>query len=98
MTNDKTPEQAAEEYAEWFILQQREKNPDAEAERINALKVTIRYAYKVGDTNGYSRGKADAEKRIWEELEKHSVRNGGWIEEKLSDLKQIIFGGWDDGK
>jgi hypothetical protein len=61
---------------------------EAEQTKENTLR-----AWKAGDSNGYSRGKAEAEKRIWEALEKHSIRGGGWIEETLADLKQIIFGG-----
>jgi hypothetical protein len=54
--------------------------------------------HQQGQLVGYARGKAEAEKRIWGALEKHSIRGGGWIEETLADLKQIIFGGGDDNK
>lgn len=54
----------------------------------------IHRAYLAGDSNGYSRGKADAEKLIWDRIMKTRLDGPNGI----MNLRQAIFGGGDDDK
>jgi hypothetical protein len=62
----------------------------------------IQKAFLAGDSNGYSRGKAEAEKMIWELLEEYWKENGSreTIEIFPQHLKLLVFGGGvdDNGK
>lgn len=76
MTSDKTPSEAATNYA---------------TKGAKSLFHTRVSAYLAGDTNGYSRGKADERERIFNDIMATRIDgpNG------FARLKQIIFGGGD---
>ena len=53
---------------------------------VEEMRKIVRDAFNSGDGNGYQRGKADAERRIWDKLPySYATR----------EIKQIIFGGGD---
>lgn len=102
MTNDKSPEQAAEEY----ILSVMEDFPGELIEVGKPdLKVQARDLISIA-RNAYQRGKAEAEQRIavglrdrieaWKVCPEHSAEPLGEL--TWAFIEQIIFGGGDDNK
>lgn len=91
MTNTMTPDELAKQYA----LEYSSAGMDWE---------NLQKAFLAGDSNGYQRGKAEAEKRIWEALKNNWNRfesqgeSVSLIEGTEAELKQIIFGGGDVSK
>lgn len=88
MTDDKpkTPEELAGSYAT-----APENQHMLEAPRSNAV---LYHAY----LDGYRRGKADAERRIWGDLTAgYSLdADNHYAGKTIGNLKQIIFGGGDE--
>lgn len=98
MTDDKmTPEMLAEEWLKTPL-----NIANMESVPMGAFLCGYDAGYARGHQIGKSRGKAEAEKRIWEEAQNNSISfriperdendRGIW----LGSLKQIIFGGGDE--
>lgn len=85
MTNDKGPEQAAEE---WVVI--NKAWDDYESDWVKHGVET----FLAGDSNGYQRGKAEAEKLIWDRIMETRLDGPNGI----MNLRQAIFGGSDGDK
>ena len=88
MTNEKmSAEEAAEEYVE-----SRDRLSICNSCKGLATKTGYEHykAFLAGDSNGYARGKAEEQKRIWEEIQSRV-----YDELTLRFIRESIFGGGD---